>query len=447
MNSLRTRLLLAASLILAVFLASGGWAVERSYRDGAEQAQRDKLQGLVYGLLGVAEIGVDNQLLISELDLPDPRLRQPLSGMEAVIVDDQGSAIWRSPSYSDDLPRPRQMDVGQWQFDAHQSPPRFSAAFGLRWMGLDAEARRYTIQVYEDQQAFQLQVQRFRTTLWLWFGAAAGALLISLLVVMSWLTRPLRRMARQLREIQSGEQNAINGPYPDELQPLARALNTMIDNERSQLDRYRNALGDLAHSLKTPLAVMRNAVDQEPPSADLKTGLTDQINRVQDIVDHQLRRAAAAGRRALDAGTVALPIAQRIAGAVAKVHAGRAIEFDLQLEPDLRLPMEQGDLYELLGNLMDNAARFSRRRVQVTADSTQELIELTVEDDGPGFPANPERLLQRGVRADSRNPGQGLGLSAVNEIVQACGGQIRMAESSALGGARIEVRLPRFSRA
>lgn len=442
MNSLRNRLLLAASLILAVFLAAGGWAVERSYRDGAEQAQRDKLQGLVYGLLGVAEIGIDNQLLIAELDLPDPRLRQTLSGLEAVITDEQGTIIWRSPSHADDLPAPRQMDVGQWQFDAHQIPPRFSAAFGLRWMGLDAEARRYTIQVYEDQQAFLQQVQRFRTTLWLWFGAAAAGMLVSLLMVMSWLTRPLRRMARQLQGIQSGSQAAIEGPYPDELRPLASALNTMIDNERRQLDRYRNALGDLAHSLKTPLAVMRNAVDRDSRDADTDQNLSDQINRVQDIVNHQLQRAAAAGRRALDAGTLAAPIARRIANAVSKVHAERGVSFELNIGEELRLPMEQGDAYELLGNLMDNAARFARDRVSVAVEATSSHLCLRVQDNGPGFPPNPERLLQRGVRADSRNPGQGLGLSAVNEIVQACDGRIVFSDARELGGACVEVQLP-----
>ena len=127
---------------------------------------------------------------------------------------------------------------------------------------------------------------------------------------------------------------------------------------------------------------------------------------------------------------------------MSKVHAERGVSFELNIGEELRLPMEQGDAYELLGNLMDNAARFARDRVSVAVEATSSHLCLRVQDNGPGFPPNPERLLQRGVRADRRNPGQGLGLSAVNEIVQACDGRIVFSDARELGGACVEVQLP-----
>lgn len=441
MISLRARLLLAASLILVTFLAAGGLAVERSYRVGAEQAQRDKLQGLIYGLLGVAEIGADNHLLISELDLPDPRLRQPLSGLEAVIRDDSGQVIWRSPSFYDELPDIGPMEVGQWQFDRVANPPRFSTRFGLRWMGLDAEARQYTMQVYEDQQAYNLQIARFRTTLWFWLGAAALGMLLSLLMILWWLIRPVRRLAKQLRHIQAGDQDGIEGRYPPELEPLTQALNTMISNERRQLERYRNALGDLAHSLKTPLAVLGGMLEELPADSP-RTGMQEQLQRIREIAEHQLQRAATAGRRALAEGSAVAPVAERIVGALRKVHADRQLSFGLTVSESMKVPIESGDLYELLGNLMDNAARLANHQVRLSGHLTDGGIQLLIEDDGPGFPSNPERLLQRGVRADSRNPGQGLGLSAVDEIVRACGGTIQLQVSHDLGGACVRITLP-----
>jgi two-component system sensor histidine kinase PhoQ len=233
----------------------------------------------------------------------------------------------------------------------------------------------------------------------------------------------------------------IEGSYPDELKPLTRDLNAMIVSEHNQQTRYRNALGDLAHSLKTPLAVLRGLSGEAqipPPQQNL---LDEQVGRMQHIVDHQLRRAAAAGSRTLTEPIVLKPLIDKLTSALTKVYASRGVGFYNRLDPELRLRADQGDLYELFGNLLDNAAKYGDEHIRISAHQEANLLHIDVDDDGPGFPEEPEKLLERGARADTRKPGQGIGLAAVSEIVKAYGGRLDLARSP-LGGARVSVVVP-----
>lgn len=442
MTSLRARLLLSTSAVMAIFMLGGGLAVERAFREGALQAQQDKLQGLIYSLLGAAESSADDQLLVAEFDLPDPRLRQPLSGLEARISNAKGERVWASPSHYEALPANGEIEVGQWHFFEHPEPPRFVLSLGVRWLGLDAEARRYTITVFEDRSQFQQQIRRFRAQLFFWFGAAAAGLLITLLLVLAWMTRPLGRLARELRAVELGDGAEISKNYPAELQPLTGALNTMIRSERRQLARYRDALADLAHSLKTPLAVLHGLREENALPSAVDQSFAEQLQRIQDISDHQLKRAATAGRRVLTGPVDIHPIVERLLGALRKVHADKNARFSNRLPPDLKLRADSGDLYELLGNLLDNAARFAVSRLIVSARRSESGLCLSIEDDGPGFPPNAEALLDRGVRADSQHPGQGIGLAVVAQMVAAYDGELQLQRSADLGGAAVTVCLP-----
>jgi len=261
-------------------------------------------------------------------------------------------------------------------------------------------------------------------------------------MVLRWGLRPLRKLIGELHGIEGGTQGQIDAPYPHELTPLTGALNAMIRHERSQLQRYRNALGDLAHSLKTPLAVLRGLSSDERLTDAAQRQLDEQVGRMQQIADHQLSRAATAGRRALAQPVGVHPIAARLAAALKKVHADKGLAFDLVVSLRLLVRVDSGDLHELLGNTLDNAAKWARTRVQLHAARASSTLELIVEDDGPGFPAEPERLLERGVRADSRVPGQGLGLASVVEILRAYEGDIVLGRSAELGGARVVLRIP-----
>lgn len=433
MLSLRARLIVAASLVLAAFVALCGAALEQAFRDSSLQAQRDKLEGLVYAILGAVESDADGRLTISDDQVPDPRLRQPQSGLDAAVLDERGQPLWQSAGFPDEVPALATPEVGNWQFQPLDRPPSYALGFGLRWVGTDGSTRRYTVVVIEDAGTLAQQMAVFRRTLWLWLVGSAVILLLILIAVQAWGLRPLRGLAHELRGIEEGGRQRIEDEYPHELAPLTDALNAMITAERSQQTRYRNALGDLAHSLKTPLAVLRGHGQDAP--------LQEQVSRMQHIVDYQLRRAATAGSRTLSEPVALLPLAEKIAGALGKVYAAKHPRFELRIAPLQRLRADQGDLYELLGNLLDNAAKYGAGRVRITAENLRGRLRLSIEDDGPGFPENPELLLQRGVRADDKTQGQGIGLSAVAELIRAYEGTLELGRSTALGGGRVTVIL------
>ena len=433
MLSLRTRLIIAASLVLAAFVALCGAALERAYHDSLLQAEQDKLEGLVYAILGAVEPDASGQLVIADDKVPDPRLRQPQSGLDAAVLDESGKPLWQSIGFPQPPPLLEDAGVGSWKFQQLEQPASFALSFGLRWVGTDNSTRRYTLVVLEDMRALAQQTAVFRRTLWLWLVGSAVVLLLILIAVQAWGLHPLRGLARELHAIEGGRHQRIEQEYPRELAPLTDALNAMITAERSQQTRYRHALGDLAHSLKTPLAVLRGHSTDAP--------LQEQVSRMQHIVDYQLRRAATAGSRTLSEPVALRPLAEKICAALAKVYADKQPRFDIRIAALQRLRADQGDLYELLGNLLDNATKYGRGQVRVSVENERTRLRLIVEDDGPGFPGPAEHLLQRGVRADDQTQGQGIGLSAVAELIKAYAGTIELGRSAALGGGRVTITL------
>lgn len=433
MLSLRTRLILAASLVLTAFVALCGLSLEKAWRESALQSQKEKMEGLVYGILGAAEPEVDGLLTIDPDKVPDPRLAQPQSGLDAAVLDEVGAPVWESVDFPKQRLNVETPAVGQWHFQQIEQPASFALSFGLRWVDPDAPERLYTIVVLQDTRAYEAESATFRHTLWLWLIGSAVLLMLILLAVQAWGLKPLRGLEEELLRIEADRQNRIESEYPKELAPLTGALNAMLTAERNQQTRYRNALGDLAHSLKTPLAVLRGG-SQEPQ-------LQEQVSRIQHIVDYQLRRAAAAGSRTLSEPVALKPLAEKICGALAKVYADKSPQFDIQLTAGTRLRADQGDLYELLGNLLDNAVKYGGGRVRISAESGRQRLTMVIEDNGPGFPQNATELLERGVRADTKTQGQGIGLSAVNELVKAYEGVIELGRSPELGGGRVAVTL------
>lgn len=440
-NSLRGRLLTASALVLTAFVALTAYALDQAFRSSLMQAEEEKLQGIVYALLGSAAPREDGELSIALDAVPDPRLRQPMSGLDAALFDEKGRAVWSSAAFLD-LPPPQLTEVGQWKFERLRDPDVFSLSFGLRWIDLARDPRRYNIVVLETTTGYRQQMAIFRRTLWGWLGGTALALTAMLLFLQRWSLAPLLRLGRELQEIEAGVQDEIAGHYPDEIRPLTHDLNAMIVNERNQQLRYRNALGDLAHTLKTPLAVLWGMTQERGLNTSQREQLQEQVSRMQRIVDHQLRRAAAAGTRTLSKPLRVRPLVEKITGALVKVYADKNPRFDLQLTPNLKLRADQGDLYELLGNLLDNAAKYGAGQVRISSRLADNRCSFIVEDNGPGFPENPEALLERGVRADNQTPGQGIGLAAVAELVKAYEGQLELGRSEALSGGKVTATLP-----
>jgi two-component system sensor histidine kinase PhoQ len=293
------------------------------------------------------------------------------------------------------------------------------------------------LSVLEDKAEFDREISVFQRTLLTWLAGAALLLLLAQTVLLEWGLAPLRRVAHEIRRIEHGEQAEVAGRYPTEIEALTNNLNTLIKQERVRQTRYKEALSFLAHSLKTPLAVLRSAVT-EP--AQLPAAVTQQVSRMDAIVQHQLGRAAASGSARFAPYLRLGPVVNRIRDSLEKVYAEKGLAFTLECPAELDWRIDEGDAFEMLGNVMDNAAKWARHRVAVRVWREAGRLKIRVEDDGPGF-SNTQSILQLHVRADEQVPGHGVGLAVVNDLVASHEGQLNLSRSN-LGGARLDIVLP-----
>lgn len=448
MQSLNLRLTLAASLMLAAFLGLAGWALDNAFRDSAETAVRERLQAYIYGLLAAADMDRKGHLSLPD-NLPEERFQRPGSGLYATVVQANGNVVWQSPSQlGQQLPQPQQLLPGEWRFDrqlVEDSGNLFVLSFGSAWE-FDKRSLQFTFSVSEDPAGYTAQVRRFRQGLWGWFSALAIGLLIAQGLVLRWGLSPLRRVERDLAGVEAGAQEALTGSYPRELRGLTDNLNALIKTERARLTRYRDALADLAHSLKTPLAVLRGASQSNDNGQPLEQLVREQTERMSQIVDYQLQRAATSGRTTLMAPMAIAPMLHRILNSLEKVYAERRLVLDLEIDSGVQFRADEADLMELSGNLLDNACKWARHRVKVGArietTGNGPILVLSVEDDGPGIaPDQRAAVLGRGVRIDSSVPGQGIGLAVARDIAAAYAGQIEIGTSQTLGGALLQAKL------
>lgn len=437
--SIRARLLLGAALVLLAFMAGAGLAVQRAHADSVRAAHFARLQSTIYLLLARAELD-DGGVLVMPPALAEPRLSLPQSGLYAGIYNVNRNEAWRSASSLGVEPPLRRDGVapGQWRIEtiAGKGQSFHAVSFGVNWATGQRQAP-LVLSVVEDKAEFDREIAVFARTLWLWLGGAGVLLLLAQTLLLQWGLAPLRRVASEIRRVESGEQAGIEGRYPTEISPLTDNLNTLIQQERVRQGRYKEALSFLAHSLKTPLAVLRNAL-HEP--AQLPAAVRQQVARMDDIVQHQLARAAAGGATRFAPPVRVAPILDRVRDALAKVHAGKGLTFTLDCAPDLSWRIGEGDLFEILGNVMDNAAKWAKRRVTARAWREDGRLLLRVEDDGPGF-TDTESILQIHVRMDERVPGHGVGLAVVNDLVASHHGELKLSRAT-LGGARVEIVLP-----
>ena len=427
MRSLRGRLLVAASVVLAAFLGLTGLTLDGAFRDSALASVQTRLQAQVYMLLGAADLDSFNRLALPQT-LPEARFSTPDSGLYADVMDSQGNLVWRSPSLLGmALPFfPAVRNAGETQFallESSDDTPLFVMAFTVNWETSPNQYQIYTFRVAETQWEFLDQLWSFRQGLWGWLLAATGVLLAVQGLILGWSLKPLRRVATEVKDVETGQRAELGGDYPEELLPLTGNLNALLRQSRAHLERYRNALADLAHSLKTPLAVLRGALENSPPTEELRQTLGEQQERMNRTVDYQLQRAAASGRIALSAPLPVAPIARKIQDSLAKVYASRAPRLSCEVAATTMFYGDEGDLLEILGNLADNACKWCRRQVVMRAypadrDGRTELV-VEVEDDGPGIPAEQAPLLLgRGQRADPTVAGQGIGLAVVRDLVE-----------------------------
>ncbi len=456
-RSLQTRQLWAASLGLVAFLALAGFALDRAFVDVASQGQRDRLKAYVDAYAGDIDFARDGTL-IPPFTPPDGRFDRPGSGLYAEVVLKNGgwaSNSTRGPS----MPTSTLLAGGEEQFDGPLPITRsdgmpgevFRYGRGFIW---DVERRPeaefpYTIYVMEDAGTLPRQVRVFRQALWGYLGIAAVILLLLQSLVLRWSLWPLRRVIAELKRVQRGQLARMSEQHPRELEPLTDSINALVESERENLDRQRNTLADLAHSLKTPLAVLRSRLDSGASGEELREDVDSQLRRMNDLVGYQLARAASGGHKLFAAPVAIEPHAEQIVRGLEKIYAGKGVICEFEIDPETQFHGEPGDLQELLGNLLENAFKWAKSRVLLTiqpgasAPNRRPGVLIAVDDDGPGIaPENVANVLQRGVRGDERVQGHGIGLAIVQDIVRDYRGTLEVQKSAELGGARFQVTLP-----
>ncbi|HYN76214.1 MAG TPA: ATP-binding protein [Lamprocystis sp. (in: g-proteobacteria)] len=448
MRSLQGRVTAVAALVLMVFIAAASLALERAFQASASSAREERLLGQVYLLMAAADIQDDALALPS--DLAEARLTLPGSGLYGQVSDGAGTLVWRSASVIDQgIPFATGLAPGERRFSTAQDPDGrdyFVEGYGVTWT-LGPVPHNYTFSVAEDLTEYQRELAGFRASLAAWLGGLSVLLLAALLLALRWGLAPLRRVADEVAAIEAGAADRLHGVYPLELTALTDNLNALLAHESARQVRLGNALADLAHSLKTPLAVMRGALGERATlDSTVAPGepLAEQISRMEAIVAYQLERARDRPVATLAPPVPVAPVVTRLVATLAKLHAARAVAVTLDLGPDLRFRGAEGDLLEVLGNLLDNAYKWCGTQVAVGGRQEGGVLDLWVADDGPGIPPQRVReVLERGARADLATPGHGIGLAVVREICHAYGGDLALA-ASPLGGTLARVRLPSF---
>lgn len=444
-KSLSFRLLIAESLVLAALFALVAFFLEQGFRESAEQALRERLQIQVYSLLSAAKLN-NSGVLIMPPSLHEPRFENPGSGLYGFIQQPKNKLVWRSPSAIGlDVIAPPEFRSGNsaFLFDKHS---RYVLHYDVLWQNVEGIEREYIFTVAEDARFVSSQVEQLQKTLRFWLLFIGVVLVFIQFAVLRWSLTPLWSIVKDLKSIEQGKKTHLDGHYAKELEGLAGNLNAFITHERAHLERYRNNLADLAHSLKTPLAILRGCVESFNENRET---VQEQISRMNEIVEYQLQRAAAKGELTTIKTTDLAIVIEKIRATLNKVYIEKSINFEIIVPEQCLIYCEEGDLFEIIGNLMDNACKWCHHFVKVSIALNQRRsrhnysVLLQIEDDGPGIPAGKiNEILKRGIRADENIDGHGIGMAVVYELIGLLGGQLEGGKSIMLGGMRWSVYLP-----
>lgn len=455
-HSLVLRLIATGAIWAVVLLIAGGIALTQLYQRSVLGALEDRLQSTVNALVAAAETGDTGEVSLAR-EPTDPEYNLVFSGRYWQIAD------WRTDERLRVIARSRSL------WDERLRPPdslleRAAAQPGTpvtsKIVGPDSEPLRIVAQAVilsgrpdmvvisaaEDQRPADREVRRFVIIALSLIFVFSVALLAGLIFQVRIGLAPVFRMRDAVAAVREGQAEKVEGQFPSELQPLGEELNSLIDHSREVVDRARTHVGNLAHALKTPIAVLLNESRSEQGGfAELVTRQAETMSRQ---VDHHLRRArAAAHAKAVGARTDVCATLDDLTRTLQRIYGRTGIAISHTCEEGAIFRGERQDLEEMVGNLLDNACKWSGGEVRATVNLIEDgRLEVVVEDDGPGMDAERrEQALQRGVRLDESTPGSGLGLSIVADLAQVYGGALSL-DASALGGLLARVTLPARAR-
>ena len=440
-GSLTRRMIGVAALWIAALLLIGGFALDRVVTRTFDQGFNDQLKFILNSMIDASEIGPTGEVRFSRAPA-DQRFVQPYSGLYFQISG-PGADTFPSRSLWD-----RRLRVSNTHADIKPhlyDTDEFGKGEPLRVAERDAilpgSNIRWRFQVAETREALDDQIHRFRSILfWSFLALGVGLLVLAALQTFYGLW-PLRRVREDVAAIRSGDKTRIGDAFPSEIRPVTEEINQLLEHSEAQAEEARRHAGNLAHALKTPLTVITNAATAQ--SEDLSDIVCREALVMRRQVDHHLARARAIGRRAAahSRATVweSLEAVQR---AVDRLHEG--VTVDIAGDHEAQVRVERQDLDEMLGHLVENAAKYGGGRVFVTVEPKGKMVDVIVEDDGPGIPQERRgELFTRGARLDTTGkPGTGLGLAIVRDVAEIYGGSIRLEESEDLGGLFARLSLP-----
>lgn len=439
-NSIQQRLslgLISVLIITGLILAQLSlWLFDQGLRRYLQTHLHNEAQTVLAAIIrGPNGIALDQQRISASY-------QRPFSGEYFVVVfpnQQMPDQQWRSRSSWDyELTLPAETGLQKNLADGPQAQ---------ELLIYRADFRRYgkSIQIIAAQD-YTPMLKSFRTMQWIAAAIGFGALILLVLIQRFLVKRalqPLENVREQIVQLQQGQRTELDQQVPDELTPLVQQLNHLLQHTEDTLGRSRNALGNLGHALKTPLAILfslanRHELNDHP---ELRDSFRQQLQSMQERISRELGRARLAGEALPGAYFECAKELPDLCSTLQQIHR-RDSQLEWQATAGLRLPWDREDMLELLGNLLDNACKWAQQKVQINIAHEQHGYRITIDDDGPGIaPELREQVLNRGTRIDEQVQGHGLGLGIVRDIVEHCRGEIAL-ETSPLGGLRVVIQLP-----
>ncbi|RWA77296.1 HAMP domain-containing sensor histidine kinase [Mesorhizobium sp.] len=442
-NSIRFRLWSAAAISIAIALAIAGVGLRYLFELNVERRVVSELTVDLNELIGATKFASDGRLSV-ESTLADQRFASPLSGHYWQVEDLATHSLVRSRSLWDaTLTLPERAASGELRTEELKGPGDELTVAVVRTI-TDADGRAFRAIVAEDHSNVEVSVGEYVRDLAPALMVLAFALMGAFFIQITVGLAPLEGLRVAVRDVIAQRMARLDVAAPGEVQPLADEINRLLDAQEKALSRARSRATDLAHGLKTPLQVL--SADIRTLREKGETKLADEIEKSAGAIRRHVERELARARLAPGvSGRAACRVREVAAGVVAVVKRtprGKQLSFLIDAAEDFMAPIDEGDLSEILGNLVENATRFAKSFVRVGASANAGEVVLAVVDDGPGIPeADRQAVLSRGVQLDSKGGSRGLGLAIVSDIVEAYGGRLTMANASP--GLAVTIYLPR----
>jgi len=436
--------------MVVLILPTIAFIIMSSFEKHMTRSIENELSAYSYAILAVAE--VEQAKLIMPEALIENQFNVIGSGLYAFIsgpaLQQENSLLWRSQSLLtvnltiEQLPSNlATLATGNKNFSTVEinSSPHFIYSYAVSF-NEDNVDFPLTVHIMRDKLTFLQLISDFKQQLWFGLAILMVIILFLQLIWLMWTLKPLSTLEQEVKAIEQGRAEKLTSLYPKELSTLTTQLNQLLATEQKQRQRYRNALSDLAHSLKTPLAVLQaqrniSAVNQE------------QITRINATIDHQLKRAQSAGHSSWLLGIAVKPVVDKLLNTLAKIYHSDNKIVELKVSENLTFKGDEADLLELLGNLLDNAYKAAKSTIILTVSEQHDALVMGIEDDGIGIQESEiTKILERGVRADTYKNGHGVGLAIVRDLVESYQGTLQISHSTVLGGAKFTLSFPHNSR-